>query len=152
MRRKDREIQDRTEIDQIINAAVVCRLGLCKDGLPYVVPVSFGYDGQRIYFHGAVEGTKIDYMLANPRVCVEFEGDVRLTSNEHNACDWSVTYQSVIGYGTVGEITQPEAKLHALEQIMQHYSGRTGWTYDPGQLERTRIWRVTLESVSGKES
>ena len=152
MRRKDREIQDRTEIDQIIDAALVCRLGLCKDGLPYVVPISFGYDGQNIYFHGAGEGTKIDYMKANPHVCVEFEGDVRLTADEHNACGWSVSYRSVIGHGTVTEISSPDAKLAALNQIMKHYSGRESWAFDSGQLARTRTWSIAIEDITGKHS
>ena len=152
MRRRDREIQGRTQIDQIIDAAVVCRLGLCKDGVPYVVPISFGYDGRHIYFHGAAEGTKVDYMSANPRVCVEFEADVRLAADEHSACGWSVSYRSVIGYGLVAEITNPDAKRHALNQIMKHYSGRESWTFDAAQLARTRTWGITIESITGKHS
>jgi nitroimidazol reductase NimA-like FMN-containing flavoprotein (pyridoxamine 5'-phosphate oxidase superfamily) len=152
MRRREKEIQNRAEIDQSIEAALVCRLGLCKDGAPYVVPISFGYDGQRIYFHGAVEGTKIDYMTANPRVCVEFEGDVRLTADERSACGWSISYRSVIGHGIVAEITDPDAKLSALNQIMKHYSGQEKWAFDSGQLGRTRTWSIAIESVAGKHS
>jgi len=152
MRRQDREIQDRAQIDQIIDAAVVCRLGLCKDGIPYVVPISFGYDGQHIYFHGAAEGTKVDYMTANPRVCVEFEADVRLAADERSACGWSVSYRSVIGHGVVEEIADPDAKRHALNQIMKHYAGRENWAFDPGQLAQTRTWCITIEAITGKHS
>jgi uncharacterized protein len=152
MRRHEKEIQDRAQIDQIIDTAVVCRLGLCKDGIPYVVPISFGYDGQHIFFHGAREGTKVDYMTANSRVCVEFEADVRLAADERSACGWSVSYRSVIGHGLVAEITDPDAKRHALNQIMKHYAGRDNWAFDPGQLARTRTWCVTIESVTGKHS
>jgi nitroimidazol reductase NimA-like FMN-containing flavoprotein (pyridoxamine 5'-phosphate oxidase superfamily) len=50
MRRKDREIQSRDVIDEIIAQAEVCRLGLSRDNRPYIVPVSFGYDGRCLYF------------------------------------------------------------------------------------------------------
>jgi nitroimidazol reductase NimA-like FMN-containing flavoprotein (pyridoxamine 5'-phosphate oxidase superfamily) len=152
MRRRDREIQDRAEIDQIIDAAMVCRLGMCQGGVPYVVPISFGYDGRCIYFHGAAEGTKVDLLIANPRVCVEFEGEVRLRADERSACGWSISYRSVIGYGLAAEITDPDAKRHALNQIMKHYAGRDDWTFDPGQLARTRTWCITIETVTGKHS
>ena len=46
MRRTDREIQSREAIDQIIHAAGVFHLGLCQGDSPYVVPLSFGYDGE----------------------------------------------------------------------------------------------------------
>jgi len=88
MRRTDREIHSRETIDQIIAAAGVCRLGLSNRDQPYIVPVSFGYDGKAIYFHTATEGRKIDYMTANPRVCFEMEQDVRVIRNEELACKW----------------------------------------------------------------
>ena len=34
-----------------MRTAQICRLGLCKDNRPYIVPVNFGYDGEHIYFH-----------------------------------------------------------------------------------------------------
>ena len=59
MRRKDREITDRAEIEAILNEAMVCRIGLADDGEPYVVPVSFGYEDGSVYIHSAPEGKKI---------------------------------------------------------------------------------------------
>jgi len=51
MLRNDKEIMDRKFISQIIKNCQVCRLGLAKDNSPYIVPVSFGYDGDALYFH-----------------------------------------------------------------------------------------------------
>ena len=45
MRRKDKEITDRDDISQVIRKCQVCRIGLAMDNKPYIVPVSFGYDG-----------------------------------------------------------------------------------------------------------
>ena len=45
MRRSEREITNRTEIDAIIRSCQVCRVGLADGIEPYIVPMSFGYDG-----------------------------------------------------------------------------------------------------------
>ena len=151
VRRKEKEIQDIELIDRIIAQSQVCRLGLCRDNLPYVVPVSFGYDGEFIYFHTASEGLKLDYIHANPRVCFEFEHDVKVVPDDTSACKWTVSFYSVIGFGTVSEITDPQGKAYALNQIVRHYSGRD-WEVDVRELDRPRTWRVTIDSISGKKS
>ena len=58
MRRTDKEITDQDLISRVIQNAQVCRLGLARDNIPYILPVSFGYDGKAIYFHTAKEGRK----------------------------------------------------------------------------------------------
>jgi uncharacterized protein len=154
MRRKDKEIQDRELIDQIIEKAQVCRLGLCKDAMPYIVPVSFGYDGQFIYFHTAAEGMKIDFIASNNQVCFELEHDVEVIPNDNAACKWTFSFYSVIGFGVVEELTDSHLKASALHQIMKHYSNRN-WDlldFDGQLLERTRLWRILVERVTGKRS
>jgi hypothetical protein len=44
MRRTDKEIRSREEIDEIIRGSHVCRIAMAMDNMPYIVPVSFGYD------------------------------------------------------------------------------------------------------------
>jgi nitroimidazol reductase NimA-like FMN-containing flavoprotein (pyridoxamine 5'-phosphate oxidase superfamily) len=58
MRRKDREITDRAEMESILNEAMVCRIGLADGGEPYVVPLSFGYENGAVYIHSAPEASK----------------------------------------------------------------------------------------------
>ena len=103
MRRLDKEIEIRSEIDKIIHGCQICHLGFAMDGEPYVVPVSFGYDGVALYFHTAREGRKIDFISSNPRVCLQFERDVNLERSEADACEFTFSFESVIGYGDVVE-------------------------------------------------
>lgn len=44
MRRKDREVTDVTRITAIMDQCDSCRLGLCEDNVPYIVPLCFGYE------------------------------------------------------------------------------------------------------------
>jgi len=151
MRQHKREIQDKALIEEIITKAEVCRLGLCKDNMPYIVPVSFGYDGSCIYFHTAAEGMKIEYMAANNQVCFEFEHDVRVIPDDNAACKWSMSFYSVIGFGIVQEITDSQTKVCALNQIMMHYSKRE-WDFDDHIVEKTRLWRISIDGITGKQS
>jgi len=151
MRRHDKEIQSREEIDEIIRAADVCRLALSRNNEPYLVPVSFGYDGAALFFHTAPKGRKLEFLEANNRVCFEFETNVALVRDEGDACAWTFGFESVIGYGTVTELVSPKDKIHGLNQIMLHYSGRE-WDIPENRTATTRVWRIDIGSITGKRS
>ena len=86
MRRKDKEIKDKDQIEQIVQDARVCHLALADNGQPYVVPLNFGYREKTVYFHSARQGRKIDMLRANPRVCLEFSSLLELVQGE-KSCD-----------------------------------------------------------------
>jgi hypothetical protein len=151
MKRKDKEITDQALISDIIRKCQVCRLGLAKDDAPYIVPVSFGYDGNAIYFHTAREGKKIDYITANNAVCFEFEHGVELVPDESNPCKWTFSFQSVIGSGRIHELVTRSEKIEGLNQIMAHYSGQE-WVFSEKNLDNLRVWKITIETISGKQS
>jgi uncharacterized protein len=151
VRRKDKEITNRSQLDAIIRNSPVCRIALAKDNQPYLVPLSFGYDGTSIYFHTAKEGKKLEYIAANPKVCFEFEGKVKLLKNNQNSCNWSLEYESVIGYGTIQEIIKPEHKRTALTKIILHYSD-TATDIPDSALADVRVWKLAIDSITGKKS
>ncbi len=151
MRRADRQIANRSEIDEIIRGCEVCRLGFAAGGAPYVVPVAFGYDGGSLYFHTARKGKKIDCIRENPRVCFEMDRDVQLIAHKMDPCEWGFSFESVIGHGVVVEVFETEEKVHGLNQIMSHYSGAE-WRFKPMAVDKTRVWRIPVESVTGKRS
>jgi uncharacterized protein len=150
MRRKEREIKEREVIDSIIRECRVCRLGLADGDQPYVVPLSFGYDGEALYFHGASAGRKIDILRANNRVCFELDIlDALRPSDE--ACRWSAGYRSVIGFGTATIVELPDEKLKILAIIMAQYSDQ-GFSFADDAVQRTTVIKVHIESITGKQS
>ncbi len=151
MRRKEKQITEREEIDAIIHASPVCRMAMASGNEPYLVPLSFGYDGSAIYIHTAVKGKKIDIIEHNPKVCIEFEHQVQIISDDDKACNWSFAYQSVIGFGTISELQEPSQKEEGLNHIMRHYVDKE-WTYKPKALAKTRVWKIDVEMLSGKRS
>lgn len=150
MRRKDREIVKRDEIDAIIKNSQVCRLCLSDDGQPYVVPLCFGYDGTSIYFHCASEGRKLDIINRNCRVSVEFDIVDGLVVADR-ACAWGIRYRSVIGFGTAEFVLDDDEKREALRSIMEQYGGRV-FGFPDHELKNTAIIKIDLEEVTGKKS
>jgi nitroimidazol reductase NimA-like FMN-containing flavoprotein (pyridoxamine 5'-phosphate oxidase superfamily) len=151
MRRKDKLIQSRAEIDGIIAGSKVCRLALAVNDEPYLVPLSFGYDGDAIYVHTAKKGKKIDYFTANNSVCFEFETNVRYVKDGTDACSSTFSFESVIGYGKISELLDLDSKNYALRQISLHY-GENPEEYPPDSVRKVRIWKISIDSVNGKRS
>lgn len=150
MRRTEKEIGNRAEIDSIIRRSQVCRLGLSDRGSPYVVPLCFGYDGQALYFHCAREGRKLDILRQNDKVCFEFD-IVEGMVEADQGCDWGIRYQSVIGFGRASVVVNAVDKEQALALIMAQYSKRT-FSFPPETVSRTAIVKIEIESLTGKQS
>lgn len=150
MRRTEKEIKDRQTIESILERAKVCRLGLCSDGVPYVVPLSFGYEDHRLYFHSAPEGRKIEIIEENPNVCFEVDVDEEYVPADV-PCDWTVRYRSVIGFGKACLLEDAEEKRKALDVILGHYA-RGPFEYAEGALDKVAVIEVEVESLTGKQS
>ena len=151
MRRRDKEITSRVEIDAMIRDCDVCRLAFAVSNEPYLVPVSFGYDGECLYFHTAPSGKKIDCIAANDRVCFELECNVQQVKHDKKPCHWSFSFESVIGFGNVHELLSLEEKTRGLNHIMEHYSGQC-WEFDKAAVDATRVWKIAITSVTGKRA
>jgi uncharacterized protein len=149
MRRTDREITDRSEIDDIIRQCQVCRLGLTDGVEPYVVPLSFGYDGRALYFHCAREGRKLDILRKNSRVCFEFDILDGLVTGDA-ACQWGMAYRSVIGAGQGHIIEGSDEKCQALAILMKQYAD-AAFTFPDAAVDSVAIIRVDISSISGKQ-
>lgn len=152
MRRSEKEITDRSEIDAVIRRSKVCRLGLSDHGQPYVVPLCFGYDGHVLYLHCAGEGRKLDILRQNANVCVEFdvfEGVIEASK----ACQWGMRYQSVMGFGIARFIEDREEKRKALSLLMAQYT-QDGFAVSIPEdaVTRTVIIRIDIRELTGKQS
>jgi nitroimidazol reductase NimA-like FMN-containing flavoprotein (pyridoxamine 5'-phosphate oxidase superfamily) len=150
MRKKDKEITDTKLIEAVIQRCQVCRIGLSDNGIPYVVPVCFGYRDRTVFIHCATEGRKIDIINRNDRVCVEFDSDYELVKGDH-ACAWGMRYRSVIAWGRASLIEDLREKREALDTIMAHYAAGS-FKYPKRKLAITAIIAVKIEEMTGKQS
>jgi hypothetical protein len=150
LRRSDKEITERSEINDILSRASICHLGLNDGGECYVVPVNFGYDGACLYIHSAKEGRKIDILRADKRVSFTVYADQRLEESD-KACSFSMKYKSVMGRGLATLIDDPAVKVKALDVIMRHYL-KGELNYDPARVDKIVIIIIEIQSLTGKKS
>lgn len=129
MRRKDREITDICAILELVSECKVCRLAMTDGGVPYIVPLNYGYeyaDGAlTFYFHSAKEGRKLEILKKNPAVCLELDGRGELVEAA-NPCAYGYTFASVIGTGNVEFIEYTEEKNIRPEQDNEASGGHRG--------------------------
>ena len=150
LRRHDKQIEAMPDIEAVIREATVCYLGLCDGEAPYVVPLSFGYESGRIFFHSAGQGRKLDVIRRNPRVGFAFAVDVAPVAGD-DPCAWTMRYRSVAGQGHAVIVTDAVEKAHALDLIMAQYGGAAGG-YDPQRLSAITVIRVDVDTLTGKRS
>jgi hypothetical protein len=149
MRREEKEIKDMTLIEAVIKQARVCRLAMVDGDKPYVIPMSFGYDGSHIYFHSALEGRKIEVLKKNPQVCFEFDEVTKVVKNK-DACEWGMAFKSVVGEGTAVFLEDITQKNHGLGLIMAQYSTRT-FVFPKESVDKTAVIKVEITRITGKQ-
>jgi nitroimidazol reductase NimA-like FMN-containing flavoprotein (pyridoxamine 5'-phosphate oxidase superfamily) len=89
----------REEIDGLLRSEAIGRIGCYGFGRPYVVPVTYAYDGVAVYCHSR-EGLKLRMMRGHPIVCFEVD-------RVDGISDW----RSVIATGRFSELEAMEAEL-----------------------------------------
>lgn len=150
MRREDKEIIEQQELDRIMKEAQVCRLAVSYEAMAYIIPMSFGYANQALYFHSAQEGLKLLILRENPKACFEVDIDTQIVSGEE-ACKWTMRYQSVIGFGEVEFIDELEGKREAMRIIMQHYTDEMK-LIDDAALSAVTLFKLNISTMTGKKS
>ncbi|MDO4268128.1 MAG: pyridoxamine 5'-phosphate oxidase family protein [Eubacteriales bacterium] len=154
MRRKDREVTDYKKMLEILEQCDCCRLGLNEEAGAYVVPLNFGYedqDGQlTLYFHGAMEGKKMELIRQQGRAGFELDRNHALVMGE-TACAWSWKYQSIMGKGSLRILEDSEEKRHGLNRIMEHYSRKGAWAFPEQMVNCVCVLSLTVAEWSCKE-
>ena len=150
MRRKEKEIVEKKDIETVIAAARVCRLAMSDNEQPYIVPLCFGYADDVLYIHSAMEGKKLDILKKNNRVCFEIDIDTEVKIGK-TPCEWGMRFRSVIGFGKAHFIDDAESKRSALDTIMRQYSN-DAFEYPDKVMDKTVVIRVEIESMTGKRA
>jgi nitroimidazol reductase NimA-like FMN-containing flavoprotein (pyridoxamine 5'-phosphate oxidase superfamily) len=153
MRRKEREIKDSKEIDEIIEKADVCRIALSDNNIPYIVTMNFGYKkGKKpaLFFHCASEGKKIEITRRNNVACFQMDIEHKLVKTNMR-CNCGMQYRSVVGMGRISFIAKKEDKIEALNILMKHYTGQDHHSFEEQYINRTTILRLDIDEISGKK-
>lgn len=149
MRRSKQQIPEE-EARQILNTATNGVLSLVDpDNLPYGVPFSFVYDGDKsIYFHCATVGRKIDCIRKNPNCCFSI-----INQDEIQPEKFTTYFRSVIAEGVVSILTDRKQMIDALRLLSAKYSPGIDCEQEIAKgIDRVMILQMEIETLSGKEA
>ena len=149
MRRRDREITDKSRIADILMRGQAMSLAFAGD--PYVIPMNYGFALDagvfKLYIHGAKDGKKTDRMLSDPRVAFTVFTDNRVYRMESD--EYTSSFDSVCGQGTA-RLLEGEEKVRALSIIMAHYAPGQEFAFDARTLENTMAAEIAVTKITGK--
>ncbi|MEC3951740.1 pyridoxamine 5'-phosphate oxidase family protein [Nocardia sp. CDC153] len=117
-RSKERGRTDRAELDAVLDAGLICHLGVVLNGTPVVVPTIYGRDGDTLYLHGSTgSGNLRAAMTGDVSVSVtHVDGIVYARAAMH----FSMNYRSAVIHARPTELTDPAERMHALRVITEH--------------------------------
>lgn len=148
----DRGSHDWETIDQILDAGFLASVGFCVDGQPFVIPMLYGRDGERLYLLGSAASRTLRELEAGIATCVT----VTLVDGlvlSRSAFDHSMNYRSVVAFGTARKVVDPEQKVKTLRVISEHLiAGRWAEVRGPSdqELKATTVLEVSIEEASSK--
>ncbi len=119
------------------------------DGYPYGVPMDFYYDEDenKLYFHCAKEGHKIDAARADDKVSFSV-----IDKGVHADGDWALTFNSVIVFGRIKLLPSDEKSMGKLRQL----AAKCYPTMEEVEVEmakdsdRVQVLEITVEHMTGK--
>lgn len=121
---------------------------------PYCLPLSLVRVDNRLYFHCAKQGRKLDLLRRNPKVCVTFVGTSEPAYVESNNT-FTDYFQSAMVTGTASEVLEDDEKIEALRALCTKVTpeGMSGDNFEravSGSLAVTGVWRIEMEEVTAK--
>lgn len=128
------------------NGILAC---LGDDGYPYAVPVSFVYFNDKVYFHSAKAGHKIDAIQKNPKVSFAVVDEDMIVGKE-----FTTYFRSVIAFGQA-RIAQGDERRQALTAMTEKYSGDLPQDARQQAVDRCAnalVMAIDIEHLTGKEA
>jgi nitroimidazol reductase NimA-like FMN-containing flavoprotein (pyridoxamine 5'-phosphate oxidase superfamily) len=150
-RQRERGQTDRGALHDVLDAGLICHLGVVIDGTPVVLPTGYGRIGETMYLHGSSANRSLR-AAAGAEVCVTvtlLDGLVCARSVFHN----SMNYRSAVVYGTASMVTDDAERMTAIEAITEHLiPGRWDHSRRPNKKEMaaTAVLALPLDEASVK--
>jgi nitroimidazol reductase NimA-like FMN-containing flavoprotein (pyridoxamine 5'-phosphate oxidase superfamily) len=152
VREPQRAVYDREAVNHILDEAFLCHVGFSIDGQPYVIPTSYGRDGDVLYIHGSAASRMLRNLDKGVSVCITvtlLDGLVLARS----VFNHSMNYRSVVLLGTATLVDDPSEKLTALRRLSEHIiPHRWDDSRQPNEqeLKATSVLRLPISEFSAK--
>ncbi len=147
MRKIDRQMSQDETYQLLLKGEYGILSTVDADGQSFGTPLSYIINEDNIYFHCALEGTKLDNISSNPRVCFTVVGSTKVLQEK-----FSTEFESVMAFGKA-VIIQGDEKILVLRKIIEKYSPNfieAGEQYINKAANKTCVVRIKIEHITGK--
>ena len=130
-------------------SGVLALLG--DDGYPYAVPLSYAFDGEKLFFHSAKAGHKLEAIRRCPKASFCVIDQDQIVPEEY-----TTYFRSVIAFGTIRELEEDGEKRATIEKLARKYAPND--TLDGMNAAIERDWaplcmlEMTIDHMTGKEA
>lgn len=120
------------------------------DDYPFAFPIDYRFDADanKIYFHGAKAGQKVDALRRSDKVCLTVMGNERLEDGE-----WAPYVQSVVVFGRcrlVDDAAKTEAEVRRL--ALKYYPSAEEVERELEKyLSAVQLYEIEIEHLTGKQ-
>lgn len=139
------------ECEEILKNGSSGVLALSGDmGYPYALPISYLYEGGKIYFHCAKTGHKIDSVKRNSKVsfCV-------IAKDEIVPEKYTTKYKSIIAFGKIKIMDNSEEILRAIKNLGRKYAPNNTEEQLNNEISKDIsglcMLEMTIDHISGKQ-
>jgi nitroimidazol reductase NimA-like FMN-containing flavoprotein (pyridoxamine 5'-phosphate oxidase superfamily) len=152
-RKPERGTYDREVAYAILDEGFVAHVGVAVDGRPFVIPMTYARDGDRLLLHGSVASRLLRALDDGVATCVTVtlvDGVVLAEAQRSH----SLNYRCVVVMGTARRVHEPEASGRALRAIVEHLApGRTAEAREATEQEQreTLVVELPIEVASVKQ-
>ena len=150
MRRKRQQLPEKEAISLLSQATSGVLSLLDSDGYPYGVPISYVYADNKLFFHSAVNGHKIDAIRHADKASFTI-----ICKDEVHPETFTTHFRSVICFGHVRVIDDADEKLHALRLLGERYNPGDERALDE-EIKKSgshvAVIELDIEHVTGKEA
>ncbi|WP_098956363.1 pyridoxamine 5'-phosphate oxidase family protein [Pseudonocardia sp. N23] len=126
----ERARTDRDDLYAVLDAGIVCHLGIVLDGAPIVLPTGYGRNGDTLYLHGSTGASTLRAAAQGMPVCVtvtHLDGVVYARSVFH----FSMNYRSAVVHGTARLLTDEQERMDGLQALVEQLA--------PGSWDHARL-------------
>lgn len=119
------------------------------DGSPYGLPLSLACtDEKTFYFHGALEGDKLEAIKCNPEVCLSAVTRCKPLVGPQDG-SFTLEFKSAVAFGVAEIVEDKEEKIKGLKAICERFLPEHMSAFGASiarSLDRTAVVRITLIS------
>jgi len=152
-RHDEREVFDRDQINALLDSEYVAHVGFIDNDVnePFVIPMAFARDGDRILLHGSTGSRLMMKIAAGAQLCITVT-KLNAIVIAKSAFNSSMNYESVMIFGKA-KLLKDEEKLTAMACISDVLvPGMTSYArpLKAKEVAGTMIVEVSLEKYSAK--